>query len=93
MAFRRRLAEEIRYVADRVEGRSSWMRACEAIEFADRIDQASELAEAALRRTDGRSRIWTDADYLCAVLALLMDGDRARDALLSRPGPRQILEQ
>lgn len=44
----------------------------------DRIAAAIDLAEGALLGTEGRRRIWTDEDYLVAILACLTgDGNRA----------------
>lgn len=49
-----------------------------------RVDEAVALAEGALYGTDRKRGIWTDADYLTAILALLTeDADRAREASLA----------
>lgn len=56
------------------------------IDKREEANLAADMAEAALRRTDPRVKdgIWSDADSLCAVLAILGGADRARAALLSR---------
>jgi hypothetical protein len=47
-----------------------------------RIKAAAEMIEAALKGEEPRRGIWTDRDYLVAALALLTNGDRAREAML-----------
>lgn len=52
-------------------------------------EDAARLAEGALLGTEPRRAIWTDADYLVAILATLTgDGDRARTAALSAASRR-----
>jgi hypothetical protein len=55
--------------------------AVDPAELAERIEQAVVLSEGALIGTHGLRKVWTDADYLTAILAVLSgDGDRARRA-------------
>lgn len=49
-----------------------------------RLEEIADLAEAALHATEPRRAIWTDADYLVAILAMASrDGDRARRAAIA----------
>lgn len=50
----------------------------------ERVMTAISLAEGALHGTEPRRAIWTDSDYLVAILAALTgNGDRARTAALA----------
>lgn len=58
----------------------SFLRPPEIADLEDQIQRAAELAEGALLGTEGRRAIWTDTDYLVAVLSVLTNADRARHA-------------
>ena len=62
-----------------------------ALEQGD-LDHAIEIAEGALLGTEPRRAIWTDTDYLVAVLAVLTDGDRARHAAMAAYARRPVDE-
>lgn len=48
-----------------------------------RVPEAVRLAEGALLGTDPRAGIWEYHDYLCAILATLTSGERARTAAMA----------
>lgn len=66
------------------------MRPVTHVAYTDgRVEVAIALAEGALLGTEPKRDLWTDADYLCAILAALTgDGHRARRAAVAEHARR-----